>query len=262
MGTQAPVNPYASPAPAPPGPPPDFRDLAVEESRRLIAAASGVPPERQPYSLCIPVDNPDLTLLRKVKTGLVVRLVFGIAGLAGGGILAAIDEKDGFPQQIPDALILAGAVCSSLVGIVLLISSATFFRGLVRRALGDRYDRGAETGSAFRSLMVALEDWSTFQRMKLAPEDFACVFFDEAAACVRLEGVRFRYFIRAADVVSLSEVRGASTVGTQIVYRIGRTTLGITLQYDSLLHELRRQTIGAKHTPLWKPLTTTLQRPQ
>ncbi|HZN34401.1 MAG TPA: hypothetical protein VFB80_11300 [Pirellulaceae bacterium] len=260
MGTPAPVNPYASPAPAPPGRPPDFRDLAVEESRRLIAAASGLPLERQPFSLCVPVENPDLTLLRKVKTGLVLRLVFGLAGLAGGGILAAIEEKGGFPPQLPDALILGVAVCSSLGGMLLLVSSATFFRRLVRRALGERFDQAQATGSAFGSLIVGVEDWSTFRRMKLAPEDFACVFFDEAAACVRLEGARFRYFIRAADVVSLSEVAGASTVGTQIVYRIGRTTLGITLQYDSFLHELRRQTIGARHTPLWTPLTTTLRR--
>jgi hypothetical protein len=258
MRTYEPVNPYASPASAEPTAA-DFRQAAVEESQRLVRESGGLAPQRLGVSLCLPIENPATDTMRRAKWGVILRAVAGILGLIAGGVLAAAYEKLAIVRQWPPELIMSLAAALMAVGLLLMLSNPLLVRRLVQRSLGERYDDALVPGGTLRPKVVGVEDSTTFHNVKAIPEDLSCAFFDEAGGLLRIEGILYRYFIRAADVILVEEVRGVTATGVRIVFRIGRATLAITLQHESLLHELRRQTIGAKHDPLWAPISRTLR---
>lgn len=250
------ANAYAPPQPDATGPLADFRDEAAASSVRLVAESFGRRPEDLGESLCLPVENP--ADLRGIKWSLLLRLVFGVGGIAVGGILAlALQKMPEWKEQF-EALILSVAMCFSIGGIGLLLTAATVGRSFSRRRIGDRYDALWALGSAIKPLGVSVEDASTFEKMKLVPEDLAWIGFDRSRRMLLIEGIRYRYLIHSEDVLDIEQVAGATTTGIAISYLIDTTTLKIALQYDSVKHELRRQTIGARVDPLMKPITETL----
>ncbi|MCA9122527.1 MAG: hypothetical protein H6822_03300 [Planctomycetaceae bacterium] len=250
---------YASPQFTDRDPPRDFRDEAAAISLKLVADSFGRPSAELGQSLCLPVENP--SDLRGVKWSLLFRLVFGIGGIAAGGILAMVFEKfpAGFQRYETPALVLAGIF--SIGGICLLISSAGAARSFSRRRLGERYEAVWALGSPIKPLGVSVEDADTFSKMKLVPEDLAWIGFDLSRRMLLIEGLRYRYLIHSADVINIEQVAGPTATGVAITYFVGSASLRIALQYDSVKHELRRQTIGAKHDPLLKPITDTLVEP-
>lgn len=257
MSQPNPANPYASPA-APAAPPTiDFRETAVEESLRLIEAAPGCDPDELGVSLVLPADPEGLALLRFIGRWLLVRLVLGIAGIAAGGILAAVEGRLRATFGLAGWQILAFAAYCSLGGIMLLLTCPWFVRRAVRLGLRERYDDVVRLSNLRPSLCVGVEDCRTFTTMKIAPEDFAYAAFDAARRRLILEGLLFRYVIQAADIVSVQQAAGAAATGTQVVFRVGRAVVGVTLQFDSIWHEVKKQTIGAGRDPLLGPVTDT-----
>jgi hypothetical protein len=62
-------------------------------------------------------------------------------------------------------------------------------------------------------------------------------------------------------VLSVGQATGATTTGVQIVFRVARVMIGITLQYDSVWNEFKKQTIGRGQDPLIKPIRQTFGLP-
>jgi hypothetical protein len=257
MSYPDPANPYASPS-APAVPPTiDFREAAVEESLRVIEAAPGRDPDELGLSLVLPADAEGFTRLKSIGRMILVRLVLGIAGIVVGGILAATEGKLRAALGLAEWHVLTVAAFCSLGGIGLLLANVFFVRWGVRRGIGERYAQARQHSNLRPPLCVGVEDCRTFTTMKIAPEDLAYVAFDAAQRRLILEGLLFRYVIQAADIVSVQQATGAATTGTQVVFRVGRAVVGITLQFDSIWHELRKQTIGAGRDPLLGPITET-----
>jgi hypothetical protein len=241
-------NPYAPPA-APVEL--DFREAAVAESERLLAGRS---PDDVPFSVVIPADHSGVRRLNSIGRMTLVRLLLGVGGLLLGGVLAAIasrlDDHPVFPKEIA----VAAAVLCSGGGIGLLLLSPFLARRAVRRALGERFDRLCRQSTLRPPVCIGVEDALTFTKIKIAPEDFAWIAFDLTGRRLVLEGLLFRYVIQAADVISADQVSGSMSTGVQIVFRVGTVVVGVTLQYDSFWHELKKQTIAAGKDPLVEPI--------
>lgn len=246
------ANPYAPPLTAEPVQL-DFRQAAVEESLRILEANPGRDPDSLGVSLVLPADAKGPARLAHIGRMTLVRLVAGIGGLAAGALLAAVEgrlQEIGVPEA---ATMLVAATCS-LGGIGLLLCHAMLTRWSVQRNLGPRYADIRRASTLRSPLCTGVEDARTFTTMKITPEDFAFVGFDSSGRRVILEGLLFRYVIHAADVLSASQQAGAMTTGVQIVFRVGRVVVGITLQYDSVLNELCKYTIFRGQDPLLKPV--------
>jgi hypothetical protein len=190
-----------------------------------------------------------------------LRLVLGLVGLALGALLAACEDRLNRELLGPQWLTIAVASVCSLGGMALLFASVFCVRWSVRRHLGERYEAVWRMSNLRAPLCVGVEDARTFTSMKLAPEDFAYIAFDAASRRLILEGLTFRYVILAKDVLSVSQASGATTTGVQIVFRVARVMIGITLQYDSVWNELKKQTIGRGQDPLIKPIQQTFGLP-
>jgi len=259
MTASSSTNPYAPPESPVVAQPVqiDFRVAAVEESLRILEANPGRDPDELGVSLVLPADVKGPRRLKHIARMTLLRLVLGIAGLAAGGLFAAATEKP-MVAGIPKAVTGTAAVVCGGGGILLLLANAMLIRWSVIRALGPRYDEAARHSTLRRPLVTGVEDARTFSSMKLAPEDFACVAFDAANRRLILEGLLFRYVIHAGDVLNVGQESGTATTGVQVVYRVGAVAVGITLQFDSVLGELRKQTIGWGRDPLLKPILTTL----
>lgn len=254
------ANPYAPPS----GPPEpvqiDFRQAAVEESLRIVEASPGQLPEDLGVSLVLSMGSEGLTHLRHIGRMTLVRLVLGIVGLAAGAGLAGGNDWLQKNWGLPEAVVLLFAAACSLGGIGLMLANSLLCRWHVQRALGPRYAAAVAMSTLRPPLCTGVEDSRTFVTPKIAPEDFAYVAFDSVHRRLILEGLIFRYVIHAADVLSVAQQAGTATTGVQIVFRVGRVVVGITLQYDSVWHELRKQTIGLGRDPLLKPVAEALGR--
>ena len=252
------ANPYAPPqAPAEPVQI-DFRQAAVEESLRILEANRGRAPEDLGLSLVLPMGVEGLARLRHIGRMTLVRLALGVGGLAAGGGLAGLEGRLRQDWGLPGWLILSVGLVCSLGGISLLLANMLFIRRSVRRALGERYEAARQASTLRPPICTGVEDARTFASMKIAPEDFAYVAFDSQRRRLILEGLIFRYLIEARDVLSVGQQAGATTTGVQIVFRVGGVAVGITLQFDSVWHELRKQTIGFGQDPLLKPILAAL----
>ena len=96
-------------------------------------------------------------------------------------------------------------------------------------------------------MFIEVENSRTFHRPKLLPEDLACVLFDREGRRLIVEGIAYRYIIRAADLLGLQVVRAAAGApGLEVSYSVGGARLSLTLIYQSARSELRRQTIGGQ----------------
>jgi hypothetical protein len=255
MSASEPLNPYAPPAlPAEL----DFREAAVLESLRLWEANPGRSAEDLGISLVLPADESGPAWLRHIGRMTVVRLVLGIAGLLIGALLAAVSGAISQSIGVPSGMVIALAAPFSIGGIVILAANVIFARRTVRRGVGQRYLAVERHSTLRRPLCVGVEDSRTFSKMKIAPEDMAWIAFDSASRRLLLEGLIFRYLIQAADVVSVEQVVGGASTGVQVVFRVGTAVVGITLQYDSVWNEFKKQTIGGGRDPLLQPIREAL----
>jgi hypothetical protein len=255
------ANPYAPPQALPEPVQIDFRQAAVEESLRIIEANPGRPIDDLGVSLVLPADVQGPARIRHIGRMTLVRLVLGLAGLALGALLASLDVRLNRDWLVPHWLTITVAVCCSLGGFVCLLATMYCVRWSVRKHLGQRYEAVERMSSLRRPLCVGVEDARTFTTMKLAPEDFAYIGFDAANCRLILEGLTFRYVIHARDVLSVTQAAGATTTGVQIVFRVASAVVSVTLQFDSVWSELKKNTIFFRTDPLLAPIRQTFGMP-
>jgi hypothetical protein len=140
---------------------------------------------------------------------------------------------------------------------VLLLANGTLQRRFTRRRIGQRYDDLVALGATPK--WVSVEEAVSFHKFKLVPEDAAFVAFDPPARTVIVEGIRHRYWIRGDDVLSVGQLPGGASTATAIAFQVGDAQLAIALQSNSLWHELKKQTLGAKRDPLLLQIQETLR---
>lgn len=226
----------------------DFRDAAVTASVDALAQRPGVDPLNAGISYCLPALEDKRSALTRFKIAMIIRLVVGLAGLIGGGLLAAL--MDGPLAGIDESLLLTIAACCSVGGILVLLSAAVGQGRFLRKHLGERYNAVVSIPSPFKPAAVGIEDAATFSKLKAAPEDLVIAVFDVEGRRIIMEGLSHSYLILARDVVTLQEVRGGASVGTRITYNCGGEELSIVLVQENIRHELKRQTIGTSKGPL------------
>jgi hypothetical protein len=228
------------------------------ESLRLWEANPGKLPEELGTSLVLPADASGPAWLRHVGRMTLLRLVLGIAGLILGAALAAVSSTAERSTGLPSAAFIAVAAPCSLGGMGILLANVFLVRRAVRRGIGQRFATVERQSTLRPPLCVGVEDAHTFTKMKIVPEDLAWIAFDSASRRLILEGLIFRYIVQAADVIRVGQVAGTTATGIQIVFRVGTAAIGITLQYDSVWHEFKKQTVGAGRDPLLLPIRETL----
>lgn len=222
-------------------------EAAVEESRRIVEINGGRPPADR--SLCLPANDADPSSLRRFGHATLSRLVLGILGLAGGGFCAFFDVRSDGENDAVGGLLILG-MCLSFGGILVLCSNPFFQRRFVHRQIGNRYHDLLGSPYSSKPICINIEDAETFDKFKIVPEDLGYLAIDEFRGMLVVEGVRFRYFIHAKDVVDIRQVAGGNSTATVIEYNIGDARARIALQFDSIWHEIKRQTVGAKEDVL------------
>jgi hypothetical protein len=229
---------------------PADRDQVAAESLRILERSGGALPGER--SLCLAVTDSDPRCLRRFGYAVLLRLIVGISGIAGGALIALISELG----DADDSAWISLAFCISVGGILLLLSNAFFQRWFVRRQIGSRYD-DLRAGAYTSLCCVGIEDAVTFDRFKLFPEDLGYLALDPARRLAVIEGIRFRYIIFGDDVRSVRQVAGATNTATAIDYMVGNVNVAIAVEHTSIRQELKRQLFGARQDPLIARLRAT-----
>ena len=247
-------------------PPDDFRRAAAEASLDAVRGdlRDDMPPPND-CSVCLPVRDANPDSLKALAWRQIGVLVYGFAALAGGlGLMTlAGDGPNG------NGVLFAAGVAVSLSGMAAFFGNQYQLRRFLRGRLGRRYEnlRADHPDAVIQDVLV--EDAATFDRGKLHAEGGGYVAVDVPGKRAIVEGVRFRYLIRAADTVAVGIAAGLTATSPTVRYRCGprpaagqrdtRPILSIALARDSLWRELKRQTFfGAGADPLLEPLRAAL----
>jgi hypothetical protein len=174
-----------------------------------------------------------------------------------GAVLGLMHEKrpDVFGFRMSGGSWLVVAMCCSLVGLYMMLSASGAARRKVRRHVAQRVRLDG------RPPIVELEETRTFSKMKAVTEDLGVVLMYPEQRCVVIEGVTHRYLIYAEDVVEVRPVAGPTSSGFGIHYLAAGEPLDITLTYQTVWMELKRQTVGAGRNPILEQIAATLQPP-
>lgn len=242
----------------PQNPDADFRDQAVEVSRKLIAQIGQIDPSETGLSLCLPTDDDGKRLLRRYGYGLLVRTVLGFGGLVGGALVIFTQENPTGNGDVPVWWLVIGTFLT-FTGIAVLGSAAFASRIYLRRVRRQELRKLKQLSPGGKVWAVGIEDANTFQKMKVVGEDIGWLVCDPANRQVVIEGLRYRYVIHADDTDSVDQVRATNSTGVEVSYRVGEFPIAITISTDSLWREFRRQLgMGGGVHPLAKEIARTL----
>ena len=187
------------------------------------------------------------------------RLVAGIGGLIAGAAVLILPRFAGPLLGGGEWPNLAAAGCCTVGGMLVLASNSVFNRRWTRRHLGLRYDDLVADHPRFTPVFVGVENPFTFDRFKPVPEDLGFLALDPAGGTLTVEGLLHRYVVQAVDTVRVHRVAAPTgSFGTLIDCRVGNVPFAFVLQRDSIRHELRNQTVGVRHDPLWEGVLDTL----
>ncbi len=232
----------------------EFLSEAAQESLRIVETKGARACDD--FSLCMPTSDADQTSYRRFGQAVLLRFILGMLGFVGGALIVFLDLRANDFAGISVWLLLAA--CCSVGGILIMLSNTFFQRRFVRRQTSSRWQELASLFSIHSPVCVAIENAATFNKFKLLPEDLDYLALDPARGMLVIEGIRYRYLIHGKDVRKLDQVAGGTNTATAIEYTIGNTTLDIAIQHDSPWHELKRQTVGAKHDVLIARISETL----
>ncbi len=205
----------------------DFRDDAVAASRELLQAHRG-DPFTAGVSYCIPGEGSGAEQLQAVRRQGKLALGIGICGFVVGGIIAVIAKSGGF-SKTNEWPVLAIALACTFTGFAALITMVYRVRRVVRETVSQRLGAMPE-----KPLRVNIEDATTYNQMKVVPDDAGIVLLHPETRCLQIEGITHRYLVHAADVADITMASGSESRSVRVVYRIGQTLLGITIVPDAI----------------------------
>lgn len=225
---------------------PDFRDVAVAESRRLLAVIERERGQRFPdpmlagISCCVPASGDASGVRRRMKWTAIVGLVLGFAGLLSGAVIAGLARKNS-----PDEWVWLTLGCmGTLTGFAFMFGGIFLSRRLIGSHIAARLAADSQPPME-RPIRVEVEESATRDKLKSVPEDAGYLEIHEDARCVLIEGLSHRYLIASEDLVLLvGEGSKHQRERVILAYRIGDVTLEMTLTPQDLTAEFRRQLYG------------------
>jgi hypothetical protein len=234
----------------------DFRAAATACSLRR----SHGPPAwelREQRSGIWPAGGDGRSIQRRISALLLTGLVTGFSLLAAGPVI--LKWLGGPDERTTPAWVLALGITCSLGGITTLLGSAILGRRLVRRAILKRETNWPLRQGLSGGIPVELENADTFSKFKPVPEDAGILLLDPGNRRARIVGLRFIYHIDCADVLSFDTVRGNTSSAGAVRFAVDDVVVHLAITNNSLLDELRRQTIGLKRPTLAKALEKCLK---
>lgn len=203
----------------------DFRMIAEQGSKMLLSRYSGSQ-AIAPFSYCISTGLAVADFMKKTGRRSITTLVLGLLLMVAAIPLyqVGLGSTDDRLKASLLSYVVAGGCCT-LSGIAVLFLGAIDLRRRTWRVVRERV---AQTGSG-RRIPVTVEDTATFKKMKSVPEDVGILIVDRQAKVLTIEGVAYRYRIRAEDVTRIAGVRTPNSYAVIISYRIGPTVLSIAL---------------------------------
>ena len=141
--------------------------------------------------------------------------------------------------------LFGGVVAGTILSVVFaaLFTIVRRVRKVVRECVAQRLGAVPE-----KALRVNLENASTYDQMKVVPEDAGLLLLHPDTRCLQIEGITHRYLIYAADVADITMATGSESRSVRIVYRIGDTLLGITIVPDAISKQVWSGLTGSMGT--------------
>lgn len=226
---------------------------------QLIGAAGSAETVRlDRFSYCVELNADVASFMQRTKVRTLLALVVGFILLGLGGAIVTIfpDRVDDGPGHAPDWRLLLTAASCTLCGIGLFYFGATDAR---RRAWNEARDR-VHAITNEKAIPVSIEDAATCGQLKLAPDDVAFLAADPTSGIVQIEGVGFRYGIRAADVLTVEGQRTNADFAIVVTYAIDNVVLSIAI-FDSRLAAAFRRQLKIPGSALLNQLKSALRPP-
>jgi hypothetical protein len=221
----------------------DFREDAVAASRELLKNHRG-DPFAAGVSYCIVAEQGNgAEQLASVRRAAKIALVFAVCGFVAGGVIAIIAKSGGFHSDRQEWTMLGVALTCTFTGFAALFTIVRRVRKVVRECVAQRLGAVPE-----KALRVNLENASTYDQMKVVPEDAGLLLLHPDTRCLQIEGITHRYLIHAADVADITMATGSESRSVRIVYRIGDTLLGITIVPDAISKQVWSGLTGSMGT--------------
>jgi hypothetical protein len=194
-------------------------------------------------SLCIPAIGDPEAKRKRLTNLLLLNAVIPLA-LTGIGLLTAIDSLQ-LSRYLPvdHRILLIGGIALGVLGYMGIITASNRQNAMVRRDLRAMNADTAPFQPTEKPAEIGIEDPATQTKIKVLTEDRAILFCDASRRLIVIEGLFYRYVIRAEDVVGcvIGRIRPYPIIFLE--YRIGgtETLLKLSLSYVTLGVELKRQ---------------------
>lgn len=219
----------------------DFRDGAVAATRTLLTEEEQEHPGDFDASSCLPTGEGRRAVRSAAWWPIKLQLLTFALFFAALGLAAWAEQvKDAQGRQPSYARALVwvggiGAVADGIFMLVALFCATNMQKPLLGRRLARRPGSLLDGWERLPSRILRLENAKTYHKQKLSPEDVCLCVFDAPNRRILLEGVSYRYLIRADDVATLWPLQSGDKISIQIDYRIGEEALSVVLAADNPL---------------------------
>lgn len=149
-----------------------------------------------------------------------------------------------------------------VLGFSFIFGSFYVNKWLVLSRIGERRRRCREYSQAQFFQKVDLEDATSLNKLKGAPEDSGILMVDIVGGRVIYEGLVSRFLIHRDDVVDISRRMAGNTVSVNIRYKVADSHVIIEAAFymDRLRDEFLRQLSGHKPCPIQQPIFEALAK--
>lgn len=235
----------------------DFREEAAAVSARLWRQSRRLGSSELPeVSLCVEVEGQGRSDVRNMEILPLIRILL-ILALAVVGVFVMISGR-GEPRSFLSWVLIILATLWIFIEVLMRIAAWLGLEGggtdranaSQEERSGSRAEKrvGGYRGRMIRKIhrtrsdpffdiphvsnqtlqLIRIEDAATHDRLKTYPEDIALCCHDPEKARVIIEGIAYRYLVRAADITRICPIR-RETASVLLEYRIERASLSLVL---------------------------------
>lgn len=243
---------------------PDFRDDAEAVSmtalQRLRIPSDDPDLSRATLSLCVRAPRDTAAMRRRMARALVLQLTLTF-GFIAVGVLLVVGAHWGFPFELagfnPPRLMPVGiGVACIAVGWLAMCTAADFANAIVRLMLRRVHAPVPPFVPSEKVVVVRMENPDNCHELKLVVEELGLLYCDAARNLIVIEGLFYRYVIRARDVRQCVLHQPTLTRHYIITFEVAGSgkVLSLAASANSARSELKRQLSHNSSTPLLLPL--------
>jgi len=225
----------------------DFRVAVAQKSQAF--SPGGFDYDGVNHSLCLP-NPPSRIFWHTARVTTAACLLSSAVALITGLFITISGIWD-------DPVIVGIGYALPFAGIVFSLSATLQYRWMVRAALGGLLRRlKSRFGDDLQ--FVNVEDFTTWQRTKVVPEDAGFLAIDRNRGVLFIEGVGFRYVIQASDLHTLEVVRTKNSTGVHLGAHVHGEDLHFVLQTLSLREQFTKVFGSSKDPALYEFIVTRM----